>query len=94
MTTTTHHPEAPLCRAVYLDNTWRLTVACPLCGHLHTHGGGSRPDAARDALGHRASHCPTVCPTHGGHQRSNGYVLTDPHDHIGRFERTWWEEAK
>ena len=45
---------------------WRLTVRCPHCQHVHTHGGGTG-DAP--AYGHRVAHC------HGGTR--GGYVLVE-----------------
>lgn len=44
---------------------WALSIACPHCGKVHHHGGGSgtKPD-----LGHRVSHCITDTP-------NRGYVL-------------------
>lgn len=83
-------PDVQIDRAVYRDGAWSLTIRCPHCGHLHTHGGGSdpRPEGARTSfLGHRASHCPSLCPSHGSHQRSGGYFLTDPADRIGEAVR-------
>jgi hypothetical protein len=44
---------------------WVLTVQCPHCGDVHTHGGG-RLDGP-PSLGHRVSHCV--------HADSSGYVL-------------------
>lgn len=60
-----------------LRDGWIFTVLCPHCGNTHNHGGGRHPSAerARTFLGLRASHCD-----------SSGYLLTDPHNHIGRAQ--------
>ncbi|WP_256842558.1 hypothetical protein [Ornithinimicrobium cryptoxanthini] len=81
---TTTHPEAPLTSLTQHRGVWSLTVDCPNCGHKHFHGGGTDLARARDYLGHRAAHCPSICAEHGTHTRGNGYVLTDPLDVIGR----------
>ncbi|MGI5134619.1 MULTISPECIES: hypothetical protein [unclassified Streptomyces] len=39
------------------DGVWLLTVRCPFCTKLHTHGGGDGDAPAR--FGGRISHCKT-----------------------------------
>ena len=34
---------------------WHLRGRCPLCGQMHSHGGGDDP--AEPHYGHRQSHC-------------------------------------
>jgi hypothetical protein len=59
-------PEAPAFVEPTDSGHWALYIRCPLCGHLHKHGGGSM--TGEPQYGHRGSHCFT--------QDSGGYWLT------------------
>ncbi len=62
---------APVKQCTVRDGARILSVRCPYCGEIHTHGGGRVNEAP--SLGHRQSHCADKVQ-----RRNDGYVLIDP----------------
>jgi len=61
----------PVKKCTVRDGVRILSIRCPYCGKIHTHGGG--PVNLAPCLGHRLSHC-----TDKMQRPNDGYFLTDP----------------
>ena len=52
---------------------WLLSIRCPFCDKVHTHGGGTSRLRVASYLGPRVSHCSSV-----DQNGTRTYWLTDP----------------